>query len=388
VLESLRVKGLGPFTGPKADRLETTVGFGSRLNLITGCNGLGKSFLLDLVWRALTSTWSGPVIRPLLRTIQANEEATFAFKTNSIRALRDPTKHAGQEEHKFKYVPRDYAWREVSWKKSKETPLKLVIYARQNGSFAVWDSVRNEPERFYNLSEEAVLFGLTEKVGERELKISLGMVWDLVMWQLEKNAKHHAFLRALSTLSAGQLICGESFARVGLSEAREYPTFKKANGEEVALTFASASERRLITLAYMLVWAWSEHRSRAEALGIKDNPQVSFIVDGIETYLDPQWQAARSFEALSSVLGVVCGSKVNAQLFFSTCSGAVLDSVRPYFEPSKDRWLSLSVSQLTGATKVETHEVPYALPSAEGVPKAADQSGDPDERSRKRKARR
>lgn len=36
-----------------------------RLNLITGDNGLGKSFLLDVAWRALTRTWAGLVAQPL-----------------------------------------------------------------------------------------------------------------------------------------------------------------------------------------------------------------------------------------------------------------------------------------------------------------------------------
>lgn len=30
---------------------------GTRLNLITGDNGLGKSFLLDVAWWALTRKW-------------------------------------------------------------------------------------------------------------------------------------------------------------------------------------------------------------------------------------------------------------------------------------------------------------------------------------------
>src|SRR5277367_72237 len=40
-----------------APRLEVEE-FGSRLNLITGDNGLGKTFLLDACWYALTRTWA------------------------------------------------------------------------------------------------------------------------------------------------------------------------------------------------------------------------------------------------------------------------------------------------------------------------------------------
>jgi hypothetical protein len=37
------------------------VDWAPRINLIAGDNGLGKNFLLDLAWWALTRTWAGPV---------------------------------------------------------------------------------------------------------------------------------------------------------------------------------------------------------------------------------------------------------------------------------------------------------------------------------------
>jgi recombinational DNA repair ATPase RecF len=53
-----------------------TLELGPRLNLITGDNGLGKSFLLDAAWFALTRRWpqqlnpqitSGLIVRPIDR---------------------------------------------------------------------------------------------------------------------------------------------------------------------------------------------------------------------------------------------------------------------------------------------------------------------------------
>lgn len=51
-IEKLKLTGVGPAP-------EMAVDFGPRLNLFTGDNGLGKTFLLDLVWWALTRTWAG-----------------------------------------------------------------------------------------------------------------------------------------------------------------------------------------------------------------------------------------------------------------------------------------------------------------------------------------
>ena len=50
MLKTLRLENIGP-----AKEMELELG--SRLNLITGDNGLGKSFLLDVAWWAMTSYW-------------------------------------------------------------------------------------------------------------------------------------------------------------------------------------------------------------------------------------------------------------------------------------------------------------------------------------------
>ena len=50
MIECLRLRNVGP-----APRMEMELA--PRLNLITGDNGLGKSFLLDVIWWALTRKW-------------------------------------------------------------------------------------------------------------------------------------------------------------------------------------------------------------------------------------------------------------------------------------------------------------------------------------------
>jgi DNA repair exonuclease SbcCD ATPase subunit len=54
MLEYLRLENVGP-----ASSMEMEVS--PRLNLITGNNGLGKSFLLDVAWWALTRKWPAEV---------------------------------------------------------------------------------------------------------------------------------------------------------------------------------------------------------------------------------------------------------------------------------------------------------------------------------------
>src|SRR4051812_16653516 len=52
MLQSIHLKGVGPAPELKLE-------FAPRLNLFTGDNGLGKSFVLDIAWWALTRTWAG-----------------------------------------------------------------------------------------------------------------------------------------------------------------------------------------------------------------------------------------------------------------------------------------------------------------------------------------
>ena len=51
MLESLKLRNIGP--SPQMD-----FAFSPRMNLLTGDNGLGKTFVLDLVWWACTGSWA------------------------------------------------------------------------------------------------------------------------------------------------------------------------------------------------------------------------------------------------------------------------------------------------------------------------------------------
>ena len=51
MIKELHLHQIGPVPDLEAE-------FGPRLNLVTGDNGLGKTFLLDACWYALTRTWA------------------------------------------------------------------------------------------------------------------------------------------------------------------------------------------------------------------------------------------------------------------------------------------------------------------------------------------
>ena len=81
MLRALHLKDVGPAARFDLER-------GERLNVLTGDNGLGKSFILDVAWWALTGTW---VKRPVLPRRGKEETAEMRAEV-WIRNL---------EEHEF-----------------------------------------------------------------------------------------------------------------------------------------------------------------------------------------------------------------------------------------------------------------------------------------------
>jgi predicted ATP-binding protein involved in virulence len=57
MLEKLLLTDVGP-----AEKIDLV--FTSRLNLLTGNNSLGKTFVLDIAWWVLTHNWAGLPARP------------------------------------------------------------------------------------------------------------------------------------------------------------------------------------------------------------------------------------------------------------------------------------------------------------------------------------
>ena len=128
MLNHLRLRNVGPSSALDID-------FAPRLNVITGDNGLGKSFLLDIAFWAMTRRWPGEVNRRLFAGRQAfpagSGEAEIGFSF---------TGKAKTETYVSRFQRREEAW---TGRPGRPANPGLVFYAMSDGSFAVWDPARN-----------------------------------------------------------------------------------------------------------------------------------------------------------------------------------------------------------------------------------------------------
>ncbi|WP_437648922.1 AAA family ATPase [Sorangium sp. So ce362] len=366
MLRSLHLEGVGP-----ADQLDLELG--ERLNLLTGDNGLGKSFVLEVAWWALTGTWTD---RPVLPRPGKEESARIAGDA-------EPGTRSGQFESKYERVAQQ--WRDrfdrdmsvglVSTPADIDVPSWVqdtapVLYIRTNGAYSVWDPHRqslptNSPKFYplvrlalnpvpYLFEENQIWNGLRRD----DKPFCNGLVQDWVTWQLEaaggdENHPFHLLCRVLDQLSHPEekMTPGKP-VRLYLDDVRKFPTIELPYGT-IPIVHASAGMKRILELSYLIAWSWSEHVQASRLIGWQPSDRIVLLVEEPETHLHPRWQR-HIVPALLGVLGGLSPS-MRPQVLLTTHSPLVLASMEPHFKPARDK---LFVFELDGAD-VTVRELPW-----------------------------
>lgn len=339
MLKSLTLEGIGPAAvfGP--------VAFAPRLNVITGDNGLGKSFLLDIAWWALTRTWARgmPALPP---PGSKKSRITYAYSKATPGDFEDSSLFKRSEQ----------LWPT----KQGQPPIPgVVIYAGVDGSFSAWDPARNdwqnnesaERPRGFNFTPEQVWHGLE---GPNGIRYCNGLIHDWVLWQKGQDPAFADLVKVLDALSpsgAEKLEPGPP-VRLGL-DVKDYPSLRMPYGQHVALVHASAGMRRIAALAYLLVWTWREHLLACEQTGHKRAKEIIFLIDEIECHLHPQWQR-RVVPALLRVMQALTGKKVPVQLIVATHAPLVLASIEPKFDEAQDAVFNIALVDGQAVVAAET----------------------------------
>ncbi len=123
-------------------------------------------------------------------------------------------------------------------------------------------------------------------------------------------------------------------------DRREIPTIVHRYGQ-VPIVYASAAVKRVLSLAYLMVWAWSEHRIHCHMAKRVPERRMVVLIDEIEAHLHPRWQR----QLLPALVNVVrhLGEQVEAQLIVSTHSPLVMASSETVFADGKDALLHLDI---------------------------------------------
>ena len=353
MLKHLKLTNIGP--------ADTELEFGKRLNLITGDNGLGKSFLMDIAWWAMTRKWPAEVNTKLASGKKAlprgNGEAKIEF---SFTGKSKPVDYVSR------YARRDEAW---TGQQGRPANPGLVFYAMADGGFAVWDPARNywrtqdgvdvqDRPSSYVFSPTEVWDGLP---GAESNWLCNGLIRDWASWQKENGTafKHLcSVLDVLSPASQEKLSPGE-LTRISLDDVRDMPTLKMPYGKEVAVAHVSSGIRRIISLAYFLVWCWEEHQKAAKLLFEPTTNQVVFLIDEVESHLHPKWQRRIIPALLNVTQSLIAGAEV--QVLAVTHSPLVMASVEPRFDDAMDAWFDLDLVdvQSTHPSTVEFKKRPF-----------------------------
>ena len=329
MLKELHLKWVG--TSPEFD-----IYFAERLNLFTGDNGLGKTFLLDVAWWVLTGNWVDQPAWP-----QQVEGKTPEI-TSVLSHQRD------SEEYRSLFSFSDQKWLNL-----RMPPLlrSLIVYVRVDGGFSVLDPARQQSS-IYHFTSDHLWNGLRadNKV------LCNGLIHDWVNWQRQPDiSKFEIFSSVIRQLSphADEWMEPGNPTRVSVEDTRDIPTLDFPYGN-VPIIYASAGIKRILGLAYLLMWTWYEHTQASKLRQQEPIDQIVFLIDEVEAHLHPAWQRS----ILPAILEVVKGLKNEMKLQFiaTTHSPLVLASIEPQFDEQQDK---LFLFELQGKD-VTLNEVAWA----------------------------
>lgn len=295
-----------------------------RLNIITGDNGLGKTFLMDCAWWALTNTWTGNEARP--KYAEGSKRASIGFSISGKSKL--------SQEKTALYDNKNMTWRRLP----DATAIPgLILYALVDGSYAVWDPAKN------TVGTNDLMVFTKKQVWDGYGKSIEGLIRDWSKWQISPDKYPFEILlqvlKAMSPPDIGTLTPGQTI-RIP-NDSRDIPTIIFPYGT-VPITNVSAGVGRIITLSYLIVWAWNEHKETCKLKGIKPDSRIVVMVDELEAHLHPKWQRT-ILPALVSIQKLLA-EELEVQFILATHSPLIMASAESIFDERRDKLFKIMLS--------------------------------------------
>jgi hypothetical protein len=253
----------------------------------------------------------------------------------------------------------EYRRQDLNWSIPPGRPANpgLVIFAKIDGSFSLWDPERNGGGRSdtFEFDERRLWEGYRDS---RDAVVCRGLLEDWETWSLKSNGAFSLLCEVLAELSppgeAG-LKPGPATRVPGLGD-RDVPTLLMPYGI-VPLPQAFAAIRRILSLAYMLVWAWTEHCAAAQQRGNESSGRIVLLWDEVEAHLHPQWQRVILPAVLRALSGLLKGKdRPNIQVIATSHAPFVLASMETLFHRDRDRLFNLELKGNDGKVELGTVE--------------------------------
>jgi predicted ATP-binding protein involved in virulence len=123
--------------------------------------------------------------------------------------------------------------------------------------------------------------------------------------------------------------------------------------DDVPIVFLSAGIKRILSMAYLLVWTWETHKEASKNIGKPPQSKVVFIIDEMEAHLHPRWQRI----IVPALIDVVkeLEKSLEVQLIIATHSPLVMASVEPIFDEKIDSLFTLDLVN----QELEARNIPY-----------------------------
>ena len=202
-----------------------------------------------------------------------------------------------------------------------------------------------EPVIQHTCSRRAEVWdGLWEETQGRRTPICNGLLFDWSSWIKEQDRSNaNAMQAALVAFSpgGGDTLNVGSVQRLSVRDSRDIPTIHTSWAGEVPILHAAAGVRRVCAVAYVLTWAWTEHRLVAARIGEPATGNVIVLFDEIESHLHPRWQ--RTILGSLRNLATTLLDSVSMQLVVTTHSPIVMASAEAWFDSKLDAWFDLDL---------------------------------------------
>lgn len=324
-----------------------------RLNIITGDNSFGKTFLLECLWWVLSGVWARTPVLPGENASIDDVKIKFQFMEKS--------------GSKGKIETVSYDWDQQQWPKTVDSTRNpgLVIYAGVDGTFAVCDPVRvktpppvgaSKPLSPLVFNKEDIYEGIKEKIpGKGDRSICNGLLWDWIYWQNTPHSPFKLFTKILDKLST----CSQESLKPGKPvrvpyDSRQIPSLQHIYGT-VPLVHTASSVQRIISFAYLMLWTWEEHKIACKEARKPSYKNMIVLIDEVESHMHPQWQ--RSIIPSLMEIKKYLDDELDIQFLITTHSPLVLASIEPVFDERSDKLFHLNVRE----NKIVLEEQPFLL---------------------------